>query len=196
MVIPDEIEAKFYPVNIDEMRNSLREIGAVCVSPMRLMKRAVFDKRDNPQLPVAYIRVRDEGDKVTFSAKDYPDEKKGFKHQRELYVNVSAFETTVKLLEIIGLVQTNEQESKRETWKINNTEVCIDVWPGLEPYIEIESDTTQNLELLARKLPINNSRRYNGGLLQVYMDVYSWDKKTAQEKVKKLSFDQPISKKD
>lgn len=192
--LPDEIELKFYPVNIDEMRNSLREIGAVCVSPMRLMKRAVFDEQDNPQLPVAYIRVRDEGDKVTFSAKDYPNEEKGHKHQRELVVNVSEFDATVNLLNIIGLKQTNDQESKRETWKINNTEVCIDIWPGLEPYIEIESDSIENMESVAATLPIGKSKRYNGGLLQVYMDVYGWDEQTTSEKVKKLAFDQPISK--
>lgn len=187
--LPDEIEAKFYPVNIDEMRESLREIGAVCVSPMRLMKRAVFDEQDNPQLPVAYIRVRDEGDKVTFSAKDYPNEEKGFKHQRELVVNVSEFEATVKLLRIIGLVQTNDQESKRETWKIDSTEVCIDVWPGLEPYIEIESDSIENMESVAAKLPIGKSKRYNGGLLPVYMDVYGWDRSTALKNVAHLTFD-------
>lgn len=194
MNLPDEIEAKFYPVNIEEMRKSLREIGAVCVSPMRLMKRAVFDDQDNPQLPVAYIRVRDEGDKVTFSAKDYPDEEKGHKHQRELVVNVSEFDATVNLLKIIGLRQTNDQENKRETWKIENTEICIDVWPGLEPYIEVESDSIENLEKVAAMLPISKSKRYNGGLLPVYMDVYEWDKNTALNKVKKLSFGQPISK--
>jgi adenylate cyclase class 2 len=187
--LPDEIEAKFYPVNIEEMRKSLREIGAVCVSPMRLMKRVVFDKRDNPQLPVAYIRVRNEGDKITFSAKDYPDIEKGFKHQRELVVNVSEFDATVNLLKIIGLVQTNDQESKRETWKIENTEICIDVWPGLEPYIEIESDSIENMESVAEKLPVGKSRRYNGGLLPVYMDVYGWDRPTALKNVAHLTFD-------
>ncbi len=183
---------KFYPVDLNMMRKALREIGAVCVVPMRLMRRAVFGERDNPRLPVAYIRVRDEGDIITFSAKDYPDAEKGFKHQRELVVQVSEFDATVNLLKIIGLIQTNDQESKRETWQIGSTEVCIDVWPGLEPYIEVESDSVENIESVAAKLPIGKSKRYDGGLLQVYMDVYGWDKETAFEKVKKLTFDQPI----
>lgn len=191
--LPDEIEAKFYPVDVEEMRKTLREIGAVCVFPMRLMKRVVFDKRNNPQLPVAYIRVRDEGDRVTFSAKDYPDAEKGFEHQRELFVNVSDFDATVKLLKIIGLKLTNNQESKRETWKIENTEVCIDVWPGLEPYIEVESDSVENLDKVAAMLPISNSKRYNGGLLPVYMDVYGWDLQTAHIKVSNLSFNQEVT---
>ncbi len=187
--LPDEIEAKFYPVDVDEMRRTLREIGAVCVSPMRLMKRAVFDSRDNPQLPVAYIRVRDEGDKITLSAKDYASKEKGYKHQRELVVNVNSFTGTVDLLNIMGMIQTNDQESRRETWKIGNTEICIDLWPGLESYIEIESDSVENMEAIAAKLPISKSKRYEGGLLQVYMDVYGWDREAALKNVKRLAFD-------
>ncbi|MBP6993905.1 CYTH domain-containing protein [Candidatus Woesebacteria bacterium] len=188
MVIPDEIEAKFYPVNVEEMRKVLQNIGATCIVPMRLMKRAVFDSRDNPQLPIAYIRVRDEGDKITLSAKDYASKEKGHKHQRELVVNVSSFAATVDLLKIMGMIQTNDQESKRETWKIGNTEVCIDIWPGLEPYIEVESDSIENMESVAAKLPIGKSKRYEGGLLPVYMDVYGWDREIALKNVAHLSF--------
>lgn len=187
--LPDEIEAKFYPININAVRKALGNIGAICVSPMRLMKRAVFDSQDNPQLPIAYIRVRDEGDKVTLSAKDYASKEKGHKHQRELVVNVSSFAATVDLLKIMGMIQTNDQESKRETWKIGNTEVCIDIWPGLEPYIEVESDSIENMESIASKLPIGKSKRYEGGLLQVYMDVYGWDRDTALKNVRHLTFD-------
>lgn len=187
--LPDEIEAKFYPVNVAELRKKLVEIGAKCVSPMRLMKRAVFDHLDNPQLPVAYIRVRDEGDSITFSAKDYANEEKGHKHQRELLVNVSSFESTVNLLKLIGLKQTNYQESKRETWKLGEAEVCIDIWPGLEPYIEVEAKSLEDIERVAAVLPLKNSKRYEGGLLKVYIDVYGWDKSTALEKVKHLTFD-------
>jgi len=187
--LPDEIEAKFYPINVEKVREKLVEMGAKCIAPMRLMKRAVFDHLDNPQLPVAYIRVRDEGDSITFSAKDYANEEKGHKHQRELMVNVDSFDSTVNLLKLIGLKQTNYQESKRETWKLGVAEVCIDVWPGLEPYIEVETHSVEELEKISSALPIQSSKRYEGGLLKVYMDVYLWDKQTALQKVKHLTFD-------
>lgn len=187
--LPDEIEAKFYPVDVEEIRNALTKMGAKCVSPMRLMRRAVFDSNENPKIPVAYIRVRDEGDKITFSAKDYANLEKGHKHQRELVVKVDDFDATVNLLKLIGLKQTNYQESKRETWKMRNAEVCIDIWPGLEPYIEVETDSVEELDNISSSLPIKNSKRYEGGLLKVYMDVYLWDKKTALEKVKHLTFE-------
>lgn len=187
--IPDEIEAKFYPVNVDELRLCLREMGAQSVSPMRIMKRAVFDARDNPQLPVAYIRVRDEGDKITFGAKDYADESKGHIHQRELVVNVSDFDKTVSLLKLSGLKQTNYQESKRETWKMGEAEICIDIWPGLKPYIEIETTSLEEIENVARKLPLSSAKRYEGGLLPVYMDVYGWDKTTALQYVSRMTFE-------
>ncbi len=187
--LPDEIEAKFYPINVENLRKRLVEIGAKCISPMRLMKRVVFDRNVNPQLPVAYIRVRDEIDKTTFSAKDYPNLEKGHKHQRELAVNVSDFEATVNILKVIGLKQTNYQENKRETWKIEDTEICIDIWPGLEPYIEVESNGIESLEKISAMLPTQQSRRYDGGLLDVYMDVYGWKREDAVKNVAYMTFE-------
>ncbi|MFO0703193.1 MAG: CYTH domain-containing protein [Patescibacteria group bacterium] len=187
--IPDEIESKFYPVNIEEIRKSLVLLGAKCKSPMRLMRRSVYDHHKNPQIPVAYIRIRDEGDKITFSAKDYADPERGHVHQRELVVNVDDFQKTVDLMKLIGLIQTNYQESKRETWELGGVEVCIDVWPGLLPYIEIEAPSVQQVNELYSKLPLQNSKRYEGGLLKVYMEVYGWEKTEAHKHVEFMTFE-------
>jgi adenylate cyclase class 2 len=134
-------------------------------------------------------KTRRRGDKITFSAKDYADESKGQKHQRELVVNVDDFQKTVDLMKLIGLVQTNYQESKRETWEIDGAEICIDIWPGLEPYIEVEAPSVEKLEEVASKLPLQKCKRYEGGLLKVYMEVYDWNKEDAHKHVEFMTFD-------
>jgi adenylate cyclase, class 2 len=188
--IPDEIESKFYPINIDSIRSSLHALGANCTYPMRLMRRVVFDNIQNPKLPVAYIRVRDEGNKIVLSAKDYADIESGHLHQRELAVDVGDFTKTVDLLTLMGLKPTNRQESKRETWAFKNSEICIDIWPGLEPYIEIESPSVAELEDIIKLLPLSKTRRYEGGALQIYMDVFGWSRDVALDKVRYLRFDE------
>lgn len=58
-----EIEVKFCQIDIDDVRQRLKAAGAICVQPMRLMRRQVFYLVDRTK--DAYLRVRDEGDKVT-----------------------------------------------------------------------------------------------------------------------------------
>ena len=51
---------------------------------------------------------------------------------------VDDFDAAAKILEKTGIKNTSTQENYREIWKNNEIEICIDTWPGLAPYIEIE----------------------------------------------------------
>jgi adenylate cyclase class 2 len=190
--IPHEIEVKFYPVDIESLRTKLKNLGASCTHPLRLMKRVLFDCELNPHLNVDFIRVRDEGDCVRLSTKEFNDEKKGIKYQRELDVLVSDFDRTVTILEIAGLKRSLEQESKRETWQLDECDICIDIWPHLKPCIEIEAPSENKLTLTAEKLGFQWADHINGGALLLYMREYKWDKVEAMKYVKRLFFDRPL----
>lgn len=190
----EEIEVKFYPVNIEEIRAKLKSVGATCTHPMRPMKRVVFSRENNPSLPVSFIRVRDEGNCVRVSTKEYADEKKGIKFQRELDVIVDEFDKAVSLLEVAGLRKTHFQESKREQWELEGSEVCIDVWPHLKSYIEIESPSETHLRSVASKLGMVWDDHVNGGALLLYMREYGWEKEEANKYIKKLLFDEPLQR--
>jgi adenylate cyclase class IV len=104
----NEIESKFYPVDKDAIRKKLKSIGATCIHPERLMKRTVFDREHNPVLAkrsIRYIRVRDEGDVVTMSTKDYARPDEGQEWQRETCVTVSSFDDAVSILKAIHFIQ-------------------------------------------------------------------------------------------
>ena len=68
-----EIEVKFINVNHDDLRIKLRELGATCEHPMRDMRRAIFATPEMDEQRNAYIRVRDEGDKVTVTYKHFAE---------------------------------------------------------------------------------------------------------------------------
>ncbi len=65
-----EIEAKFLDVDFDDLRTRLREAGAVCVQPMRLLKRRNFYQMDySLEAKGVWVRVRDEGAKLKLAYK-------------------------------------------------------------------------------------------------------------------------------
>ena len=144
-----EIEVKFLDVDFDLLREKLKQLGATCEMPMRLMRRAIIQP---PELHArhAFVRVRDEGDKVTLTYKQVDED--SLTGAKEIEVTVGNFEDTVALLEEAGLKQKSFQESRRETWHLNGVEIVLDEWPWLKPYIEIEGPTEASVKELAAKL--------------------------------------------
>lgn len=135
---PIEYEVKFFPVILDDMRKKLKAVGAFLEKPERLMKRVAFAQDKNPGMTCTYIRVRDEGDKITLSAKQHANDDK-MDSQKEYESTVNDFETTRQILLSAGLTQTGYQENKRETWKmLDGTLVELETWPQLPNYMEIE----------------------------------------------------------
>jgi adenylate cyclase class 2 len=93
-----EIEAKFLRVSHEEIRHKLTAAGFICTAPMRLMRRAIIDYADRrlqTGTPNSYIRVRDEGDKVTLTYKQFDSLSVG--GAREVEVETSSFADTVKI---------------------------------------------------------------------------------------------------
>ncbi len=146
-----EIEVKFLGVDIEDMRNKLHAAGAVCEQPMRLMKRAIIraaNAEDN--WSSGFVRVRDEGDRVTMTYKYFKE--LSIDGATEIETVVGDYEATVAILENAGLSASSRQESRRETWKLGDVEIVIDEWPWLKPYIEIEGESEQALREVAEKL--------------------------------------------
>ena len=98
-----EFEAKFYPVNKEEYRKKLQDIGAKLSIPERKMRRIIADKSVNPGLKCDYIRVRDEGNLIRLSAKIHAEEGGQVGDQKEDDVEVASFDKTVKIMEDAGL---------------------------------------------------------------------------------------------
>lgn len=164
-----EIEVKFLHINHDEMRVKLASIGAVCEQPMRLMRRVTFD---SPEMKArnGWIRVRDEGDKVTFTYKQ--TDSYDIDGTKEIETTVGDFDAAVAIFGQSGLVGGSFQESRRETWLLGEVHIELDEWPWLDPYIEIEAETAQHIEETARKLGLDMTHAKAGDVMVAYRDQY------------------------
>lgn len=144
-----EIEVKFLNIDIDAMRDKLKKAGAELEQPMRLMKRALVETDDTARRN-GYLRVRDEGDKVTLTYKQFDEN--SLRGAKEREVIVSDFEETIAIFAEFDLHYHTFQESKRETWQFNDVEVVIDEWPWINPYIEIEGGSEAAVKAAAATL--------------------------------------------
>lgn len=164
-----EIEVKFLDVNFDEVRAKLTELGAECEQPMRLMRRVTIDNTTMKEKN-AFLRVRDEGHKVTMTYKQFND--LSIDGAKEVEVVVSDFNATIKLLEQAGLPHGSFQESKRETWRLGGVEIVLDEWPWLKPYAEIEGGSEQQLRATAEQLGFSWDDAVFGDVMVAYRSEY------------------------
>jgi adenylate cyclase class 2 len=165
-----EIEVKFLGVDHDEVRAKLTELGAKLEHPMRLMRRTLFDYPDMRLQKSNHgrLRIRDEGDKLTFTYKSRLDKQ----YADEIETTIGSYETTSEILRAIGLEAYSSQESKRETWLYKNVEVVLDEWPWLRPYIEIEGSTEPAIQEVAKDLGFNWDDAYFGSVDTAYKVDY------------------------
>jgi len=135
-----EIEVKFLDVDIEDIRARLKNAGATLEQPMRLMKRALIEEAHHAE-ENSFIRIRDEGDKVTlaFKRRSLPDAETTIDSTKEIETTVGDFDKTVTIFAEAGWQYITYQESKRETWHLGEAEVVIDEWPWIKPFIEIEA---------------------------------------------------------
>lgn len=164
-----EIEAKFLNVNFDQLRQKLNDAGAKCVQPMRLLRRVTIETPDLI-MKNAYLRVRDEGDKVTMTYKQF--DTLSVDGAKEIEVIVSDFEDTIALLSAGGLAYGSMQESRRETWMLDGCEVVLDEWPWLKPYIEIEGESEILIKSAADKLGFDWKDAIFGDVMVAYRAQY------------------------
>lgn len=144
-----EWEAAFWNINKDEIRTHLKALGATLVYPERLMRRVnLYLPEGNPMK--GFARIRDEGDRITMTVKDMSGTK--IEEQLEAEVVVDDYQRALDLLHALGCKDKNYQETRRELWWFGDTEICIDEWPFIEPFIEIEGHSEQDVQEVAALL--------------------------------------------
>ncbi len=164
-----EYEAKFVNIDIAQIRQKLEKVGAMLEKPMRLMRRVTIDN-DFLTAKDAFVRVRDEGDRVTMTYKQFDSYSVDGAKEHEIIVN--NFEEAVALLAAAGLEHTSFQESKRETWTHGSVEIVIDEWPWLSPYIEIESGSADEVRAFSEALGLDWNDAVFGDVMAAYRVQY------------------------
>jgi adenylate cyclase class 2 len=165
-----EYEAKFLNIDKNDVRRRLTEVGAKLLRPEYLQKRIPFHLPTEKRSKDAWLRVRDEGDKITLSLKIIDGDK--IENQKEICLEVSDFDDAVELLKSIGCEPKSYQESKRELWKLDGVDITIDEWPFLEPFVEVEGTSESAVKKVSEKLGFRYADALFGAVGKLYEAKY------------------------
>jgi adenylate cyclase, class 2 len=168
-----EIEAKFLEIDAYKLREKLESVGAKLVHPERQMRRVVFDYPDSRLEKIGgWIRVRDEGDKITFSYKQLND--RTLHGTTEIETTVGDLEKTAQILKAVGLEQKSYQETKREKWMFGDCEITLDTWPWIPTFVELEAPSEEKMKALAEKLELDWAEAMHGSVETAYQMYYNF----------------------
>lgn len=92
---------------------------------------------------------------------------------KEITLDVSSFDTMCDFLLAIGLKQDAYQETKREKWELDGSEITIDTWPWIPTFVEIESPTEDKLIKISKSLGFDWSQAMHGSVETAYQKYYN-----------------------
>lgn len=182
-----EYEAMFGDINKEEMHQRLTDAGAILVRPEFLQKRIVFMMPRGHEVKGGWLRVRDEGDKITMTLKVVDGD--GIENQKEILLAVDSFERAEEFLIMLGCEKKSYQENKRELWKLNHVEISIDEWPFLEPFVEIEGDSEKSVQEAARALSLDYRNALFGTVTILYHKKYNIPEAVIGNQTPQIIFD-------
>lgn len=182
-----EYEATFTDIDKESMRAKLKNAGATLLRPEFLQKRVTFNLPESVALPGGWLRVRDEGDKITLSLKVVHGD--GIKSQKEIMLKVDDFDKAAELLSVIGCKQKSYQETKRELWNLDDVEITIDEWPFLEPFVEVEGVSEEAVRSVSEKLGFSYKDALFCAVTTLYSQKYALDENVINNQTPKIIFD-------
>jgi len=182
-----EYEATFANIDKDDVRERLKKAGAELVKPEFMQKRRNFNLPKGNEIEGGWLRVRDEGDKITMSLKVVA-KNEAIDDQKEICLVVDNFEKAQEFLSAIGCTKKAYQESMREIWMLDGVEICIDEWPYLEPYVEIEGESEEAVKEASEKLGFDYAKAVFGAVDQQYKEKYGISEEIINNVILEITF--------
>lgn len=165
-----EYEATFTNIEKKDIQKRLKSAGAILLKKEFLQKRTTFSPPQHLDMDKSWLRVRDEGDRITMSYKVM--EGTNISDQKEICIQVDDYDKAVKLCEAIAGQKKAYLETRRELWSIDEAEISIDEWPFLEPFVEVEGDSEQEVKRISEKLGFSWSEAKFCAIGTLYKEKY------------------------
>lgn len=130
-----------------------------------------------------WVRLRKTGDETTITIKKIVNSKGEYELDavNELEIDVPNIEMGRQLLEDLGYFFARHQVKMRIAYDYKNAEIVIDKWPNLNPYVEIEAPTKEEIDEIVLMLGydlkdaivINTDDVYYKAGIDIYSMEYS-----------------------
>lgn len=184
--MPKEYEAKFLNIDIDAVKKILRKNGAHMTQKPTKYKRMIFKRCEEKGDKPGFVRVREEGNKVTMTTKVFDNKK--FPEEHEVVIN-ETFDKGKEFLSSIGVDEKSYQETFREKWSHPLAhEITFDIVPGLPIYMEVDCTDEKKLNRLVNLLKLDKKDMQYGSYDKTFTEYYNIPSNTIIHKTPKLTF--------
>lgn len=167
----EEIEAKFLDVDVEKFKQLLEKEGAVFIDEFEYRRKTYDSKDKHLAQKNSWIRLRDDGEKVTMTYKErFGVGANSLRDtgMKEVEIVVSDFNLADKLLQELGFIEKFYEENKRERYVFDSVEIDIDTWPMIPTYVELEGNSWESLEKVAKRLGLDWANHSRCSTMQVY----------------------------
>ncbi len=143
-----EIEIKILGVNKKELEEKLISLDAKKISESEIF--TIFFDTPNKEIhsKKQTFRLRKKGDKVFLTLKNKP-KSSNLKIREEIETEVSNFEKTKKIIELLGFQETLSMKKLRTTYKLKNTlfefDKYLEKYDYIPEFLEIESTDSETI---------------------------------------------------
>ena len=91
---------------------------------------------------------------------------------KEITFDISDFDAGCDFLIASGFDMKSYQETKREKWIYKKSEITIDTWPWIPTFVEIESETEEEIKQVAKEIGFDWKDALHGSVENAYQHVY------------------------
>ncbi|SEM73443.1 class IV adenylate cyclase [Lihuaxuella thermophila] len=158
-----EYEAKVLDINPNIISQKIMGLGGKQIGQF-FMRRYVYDVV--PGDKSKWIRLRDTGQEVTLTVKEIVHD--GIDGTQEVEIVVDDFEVTHQLLEKLGFTAKSYQENRRTSFLLDGARLEIDQWPMIQPYLEIEADSREQVVEVAARLGFGEVQLTGENTIKIY----------------------------
>ncbi len=170
----NEYEITVLDIDVKEIENKLIELGAVKEGDY-FQKRKLYNFHE--EYKGRFIRLRTNGTKATLTIKD-KSAKKDIGSVKELEIEVSDFEKTNQIMNMLGYEHSMYQENKRTIYRLGEIEFDIDTWPMIPTYLEIEGKNKEQVEKMIEKLNVDKEKVSLDKVSEIYkkygLDIHEY----------------------
>lgn len=171
-----EYETKVLEINVVDIEKKLQECWARLSKDTTLMKRWVFDIESHSEGKWKWIRLRQIGNKstITYKNRNWND----IWATEEIETEVQDFDKMATILKQLQWNVMAYQENKRKVYLLNDIEFCIDSWPMIPPYLEIESSSKEKVHEWLELLWLEGKDEWDIWVIEIYqkywIDLHSY----------------------
>ena len=151
-----DTEVDILEIDVEVITSRLKKLGAKKVFEGRIDS-IYFDFRNKSlDKECKLLRLRKKGDKCTITLKQ--NAAGGNDAKEEYDVTVADFENARILIEHLGLVECQTDSRERICYKLLNSDVNINLYDNIPPFLEVKSQSDQELKEILKLLGFSMSK--------------------------------------